>query len=275
VELQESLDQLRNQGLGLAAISYDSPAILRNFAQRRGITYPLLSDADSDVIRAFGILNEEVPKDSSFYGVPHPVTYIVDAKGVIKSRHFEEDYRQRYTVGNILTEVFDARTGVVTTQFKNERIAISTSTSNAVVRAGERIRLVIDIQLPPKMHAYAPGVKGYIPIEWTVNETPAFEALPPEYPKASTRHLPAIGETVPVYEGKFSIEQEIVLKQPKDVKPLLLPDSVLSLGGRLRYQLCDDKKCYIPESLPLKWTFRFEPHDSTRVPEALRRKSGP
>ncbi len=62
MELQQSLEQIRKRGLGLAAVSYDSVAVLKNFSDRRGITYPLLSDADSKVIRAYGLLNESVDK---------------------------------------------------------------------------------------------------------------------------------------------------------------------------------------------------------------------
>ena len=32
------------KGIGIAAVSYDSPQILADFAGRRSITYPLLSD---------------------------------------------------------------------------------------------------------------------------------------------------------------------------------------------------------------------------------------
>ena len=58
MELQDRLDELEAQGLGAAAISYDSEEVLAAFAERKGIaTLPLLSDDDSAVIRAFGIYN--------------------------------------------------------------------------------------------------------------------------------------------------------------------------------------------------------------------------
>ena len=63
---------IHEQGLGLAAISYDSVAALKNFADRKHITYPLLSDSDSKIIRAFGILNETVPADSM--ALRHPLS---------------------------------------------------------------------------------------------------------------------------------------------------------------------------------------------------------
>ena len=57
MELQDRLEELEAQGLGVAAISYDSEEVLADFSQRRGITFPLLSDDDSEVITEFGILN--------------------------------------------------------------------------------------------------------------------------------------------------------------------------------------------------------------------------
>ena len=57
MELQGRLEELRDQGLGVVAISYDSEEVLADFSQRRGITFPLLSDDDSKVITDFGILN--------------------------------------------------------------------------------------------------------------------------------------------------------------------------------------------------------------------------
>ena len=58
--------------------------------------------------------------------------------------------------------------------------------------------------------------------------------------------------------------------------PLLSdPDSKVILEGSLRYQACDDHECYIPATVPLKWTFLFEPLDRERVPAELQRKPRP
>ena len=43
MELQSNLEKIRARGLGVVAISYDSVAVLKNFAERRGITFPMLS----------------------------------------------------------------------------------------------------------------------------------------------------------------------------------------------------------------------------------------
>jgi hypothetical protein len=43
----------------------------------------------------------------------------------------------------------------------------------------------------------------------------------------------------------------------------------LVLKGSLRYQACDDRECYLPETVPLAWRFRFEPLERARVPAEL------
>jgi hypothetical protein len=41
--------------------------------------------------------------------------------------------------------------------------------------------------------------------------------------------------------------------------------------GTLRYQACDDRVCYVPQELPVKWTFQLEGHDRERAPAELQR----
>ncbi len=275
MELQHNQELLKQQGIGLAAVSYDSVAILNNFARRKGITFPLLSDPDSTIIRAFGILNETVPKDSGVYGIPYPITYLVDANGVITSRVFDEDFRQRYTVRDILSgNIASAAAGPrVETQTKHLKLTVSASDS--VVRPGEHIRLLLSIEMKPNMHVYAPGVEGYIAIDWKMSDSAGFKTGAVEFPPSKMLHLAAIDETVPVFQGNFVLQREIVVSQEKQLTPVLSAGKQLVVEGTLRYQACDDRLCYIPQNIPLKWTFAFEPLDTERVPANIQHKLGP
>jgi len=102
VELEQHLGAIRKQGLGVAAISYDSVGALKNFADRQHITYPLLSDPDSKIIRTYDILNEAVKPGTPTYGIPYPGVYVVDAQGRVVSKYFEDDYRERVSTAEIL-----------------------------------------------------------------------------------------------------------------------------------------------------------------------------
>jgi len=76
--------------------------------------------------------------------------------------------------------------------------------------------------------------------------------------------LEAIDETVPVYNGKFRLVRDITIG-----KAYL---GTLTVEGTLKYQACDDRMCYVPQTVPLKWTFQVEPHDRERPPAELQRK---
>jgi hypothetical protein len=272
VELQAKLNEFLKQGLSVAAISYDSPAILKDFATRRGITFPLLSDQGSNTIRAFGILNEAVPAGTPFAGIPHPGTYIVDPSGRVTAKYFEEDYTQRFTASDILVRQFGSAAGSAHATVDTQHLRLSSSASAGRVRSGQRIALTLDIELKPEMHVYAPGVAGYIPIEWSMTPSDAIVAHPMVTPPSKRLHLPAIDETVSVYGGSFRLVRDITIAKDATLKPLLDANGSLTIQGTFRYQACDNRMCYIPKSVPVKWTLQVEAHDRERVPAPLRKK---
>ena len=272
MELEHSVADFKARGYAVAALSYDSPAILKSFAERAKITYPLLSDPDSKVIKAFGILNESIPVGNPFYGIPHPGTYMVDPSGKVISKYFEDDFTQRDTASSILVREFGATAGASHTSVETKHLSLSSSASASVVRSGQHIALTLDIELKTKMHVYAPGVQGgYRPIEWPVKETAAVVPGAVAFPKSEILFLEAIGEKVPVYKGKVHIVREITIGKDAALKALVSPTGEFTLEGEFKYQACDDRVCYIPSTIPLKWTFILESHDRQRVPEALRR----
>lgn len=264
MELQQNLDKIRAQGLGVAAISYDPVATLKNFADRRGITYPLLSDKDSAIIRAFGILNKEVTPGTPFSGIPYPGTYIVDTTGRVLSKYFEDDFTHRYMTSEILVHQFGAAAGAAHSTIETKHLTLSSAASADKVRPGQRIALTLDIDMKANMHVYAPGVQGYIPIEWSMAANPMVTVHPAEFPKSKMLRLEAIDETVPVFTGHFRLVRDVTIGKA--------PAGQLVIEGTLKYQACDDRLCYVPQSVPLKWTFQVDAPDRERPPAQLQRK---
>jgi DsbC/DsbD-like thiol-disulfide interchange protein len=250
--------------LAVAAISYDSVPILKSFADRVGITFSLLSDPDSKIIQSYGILNEATPK-GMYYGIPYPGTYILDAKSVVVQKYFEDDYTQRYTASDILSRQFGASVGGAHSTIAAKHLQISASAGVEVAHIGQRIGLALDIDLPKGMHVYAPGVQGYIPIDFTIAEASAFTLHPAVYPPSKSLRLEAIKETVPVYTEHIRVLREITMT--KAATP-----GELTVEGALRYQACDDRECFIPETVPLKWKLRVEPLDRQRAPAEIQHK---
>jgi hypothetical protein len=273
VELQQNLDRIRKKGLGVAAISYDSIGALRSFADRQHITYPLLSDPDSKIIRAYGILNETTKPGTLTYGIPYPGIYIVDAHGQVVSKYFEDDYKDRVSTADILARQFGAPVAAAATVRETKHLQIKTAASNDLARPGLRIALSIDIELKPGMHVYAPGVEGYIPIDWQLE---AGGAAPKQhafkYPASEMLRLEVINETVPVYRGHVQIVREITFGEEAALKPLVNANGELIVKGSFRYQACDDSKCYLPQDVPLEWHFKYEGLDRQRAPSEFQRK---
>lgn len=271
MELDRSLDELKKKGLGLAAISYDSVGILKNFSERRHIRYPLLADADSKFIRAVGILNESAKAGTMFYGIPHPVTFIVNPKGIIEHKYFEDDYRERQTLSGILIKDFGLNPTAARENPKAKHITLESLASTGIIRPGQKILLAIDLDIPQGFHLYAPGVEGYHAVDWTMSESAVAKPLAVAFPKSRILYLKAIEEKVPVFEGKIRLTRDITIAADKAVRAAA-KDSKVTLEGGLKYQACNERLCYPPETVKVTWTFDLEAHDSERVPAELRHK---
>jgi peroxiredoxin len=274
VELEGKREEFRQRGLAVASLSYDSAALLREFAERKGIKYPMLSDPESNVIRDFGILNDTIPPGAPFYGIPFPGTYVVDEHGIVRAKYFEADYRERFSAANVLVREFGAEGGGVRT-VETRHLKLTYWASDTSVSAGNRVVLALDVELKPGMHVYAPGVQDYIPIDWKIADSKAWHTHPAAYPSSKRLHLAVIGETVPVYEGRFRITRDVTIGQPQEFGALLDSSHALAIAGSFRYQACDDKECYLPVTIPLGWAFRIESLDRERAPAELQRGRQP
>ena len=272
MELERNREEFAKLGLGIAAVSYDSVPVLQHFAERRGIHFPLLSDADSKIIRELDILNGAIPKDNPFYGVPYPGSFVLDAKGQIVAKYFEDDYRQRYTSADILAHQFGLIPASEKSEVRGKQLKLASTASTTIVATGQRILLSLDIDLDPNMHVYAPGVEGYIAIDWKMKDSDVAAAHEVSYPASEKLHLKAIDETVPVYRGRFRLTRDITIGPDGKVRPALDGAGRFTVEGTLRYQACDDRVCYIPQELAVKWTFQYAEFDRQRVPPELQRK---
>jgi peroxiredoxin len=282
VELQGRVEEIRKQGLGLAAISYDPPEILAAFTRQRGITFPLLSDLGSETIKRYGILNtvaaeavgpnakdpavaEDVKKyvsvvgaNARMVGMPFPGTFILDRNGRVKARFFEESYIERSTSSSILMRV-GAKENVSGTQLSTEHVDVKTYPSEAAVAPGNRFSIAFDVTPKPRIHVYAPGASGYRVIGVTVAPQPFVRVMPLKYPKSAIHFFKALNERVPVYEKPFTLVQELILEGQPEAQAALRGRDSLTLTGTLEYQACDDEVCFSPTSVPLTWTLSLRP----------------
>ena len=291
MELQDQLEILKEQGLGVAAISYDSVEVLSDFAQRKGITFPLLADDDSSVITEFGILNTvaaegvgdnaddpDVQADVAKYvsafganpmivGTPYPGTFMVDGDGKVTSRFFEEFYRERNTTTNVMLKLGTGLSPIAAVEGETAHLKFTAYPSNTSVTVGTRFSLALDVTPGPKMHVYAPGAeeKGYKVIGFNLDQPEIARIEPVSYPESEIYYFEPLDEHVPVYQEKFTILQEVVMNGDARAEEVMSTMDALTLTGTLDYQACDDAICFLPQSIPVSFTVDLEMPDRQRA----------
>jgi peroxiredoxin len=271
VELQAAIPRFEKQEVKLAAISYDSEEILKFFADRHKIEYPLLGDPESRIIKAYGVFNEEATGMQK--GFARPGYFFIDTKGIIREKFFEAKYRERLTGNSIVAKLFPELGEEVTETVEAPHLQLALEQSDRTGVPGTRITLSAQVRLPSDVHVYAPGTQGYKPIKLMINPMPEMELKPPIYPQSKTLFLPVINESVPVFEGTFRISQDVKVNSGMEFAGSLGKDGeTFTITGKLEYQACDQTKCYMPISVPVKWQLQVFPLDRTRAPVDIRHK---
>lgn len=291
MELQERLEELISSGIGIAAISYDSEAVLADFAQRRGITFPLLSDDDSAVISQYGILNTvaaegvgpdadnpEVQADVAKYvsvfgssqlivGTPYPGTFMLGTNDRVTSRFFEEFYRERNTTSNVMLKLGIGLSPIAAVEGSTAHLKFTAYPSNSSVTVGTRFSLALEVEPGPQMHVYAPGADdmGYRVIGFNLTPNSLARYEPVQYPESEIYHFEPLDEYVPVYQKSFTLLQEVVMSSDAQAEEVMADLDALTLTGTLEYQACDDAICFLPQSIPVSFTLDLEMPDRQRA----------
>jgi peroxiredoxin len=82
-------------GIAVVGITYDSPALLDQFAAQHTITIPLLSDIDVMTFKTLGIVNAEYAAGDDAYGIPYPGMIVINTEGIVVGKLFLEGYSTR------------------------------------------------------------------------------------------------------------------------------------------------------------------------------------
>jgi peroxiredoxin len=269
IQLQAAKARFEKQGIKLAGISYDRAEILKFFAGRRKIEFPLLSDPDSKIIREYNVLNAEAVGQNA--GMARPGYFYIDTTGTIREKFFEAKYRERMTGNGLLAKLFPELGEEVSDTVEAPHLQLSEAQSDRVAVPGNLVTVTAEVHLSPDVHVYAPGTVGYKPIKLVLDSKPEFEVRKASYPPAKVLYLPAIGEKAPVFEGAFHIRQELKVNSMAEFSGALGPDGkAITITGKLEYQACNSKICFLPASVPVEWKLRILPLDRQRAPEDIR-----
>lgn len=208
------------------------------------------------MIREFGILNTHIPEDHEWHGIPFPGTYMVGKDGLVFDKTFFADHVLRESINDMLQESFriaDPERGEVQV-IQTAHLSTRTYFASPTVRPAQLTVLTVEIELKEGMHVYGrPLSEGYIPIELSLEGGETLELIEVEYPEPKEMRFEAIDETLPAYENRLEIKARCrgIGSEPETRQVI----------ARLRYQACDARECYLPQTLSFNLSLQVLPHD--------------
>lgn len=124
--------------------------------------------------------------------------------------------------------------------------AVVVSASAASAARGSKVSLYVDVTPNTGVHVYAPGAKDYVPIVVKMDPQSNLTFAELQYPKSETMDF--AGEKVPVYEQAFRLVEDVQIGRGAKA------GKTLTLTANVKYQACDDRVCFIPATVPVRWT---------------------
>jgi thiol:disulfide interchange protein DsbD len=132
-------------------------------------------------------------------------------------------------------------------QFRGPRAEL-TPLVESETRAGGTVRAALQVRLPPQLHVQsnAPRDPSLIPTELTFSPPAGVRATEIVFPKATDFQQVGLPQPLAVFEHEFAIGVQF------DVAEGTTP-ATIDVPGRLRYQACDDKVCFPPQTAEVRW----------------------
>ena len=100
VQLEKHRSAFEGVGVKIAAMTYDSLEILKEFHDDRDLGFPLLRDVDGKHVNAFGVPDENLGR-----GIPLPGILWLAPDGRVKAKFAVRGYRTRPPISDLLATV--------------------------------------------------------------------------------------------------------------------------------------------------------------------------
>ena len=97
---RDSLAKLNQAHAHVFGVSVDTFFTLKAFQDQQQLTFPLLSDFNKQVIRDYGVFNEDM---IGLKGIAKRAVFVIDRDGVVRHREVLEDARQEPDYGKVFT----------------------------------------------------------------------------------------------------------------------------------------------------------------------------
>ena len=252
--MRDAFKKFEANDIALYAISYDDQETLTEFSDKQSIPYPLLSDIDSEVIRKFGILNDQVTKnDAMLYGIPYPGVYVTDERGVVVAKFFHDSYKKRdsaelYIDAALGRLTLDKSAPQATGGDDEIRLTVAVHGGKGTIRQGVIRHLVVRFELPEGLHIYGPPVpEGMIATDVQIEGPEGFRVMPPELPPTEKLTLPD-GAKLNVWHGTVDLVFPFYASGELASECRPLDAESVEIKVNVRYQACTDTECLLPKT---------------------------
>lgn len=238
-------------------MSYDSQDILRTFAEKHGIEFPLLSDQGSREMRRLGLLNERVQEDHTVYrippnprheGLPYPGVFVLDEAGIITSKRFHESYRERDTGATLIAStlgLLEPADGIVATAV-DDVVRVRAWLDSPTYCFFQRIHLNVELAVVPGFHVYgSPASEGLVPLAVELAPLDGVEIGAAAWPAPHPFRPEGPTFELLVHEGVVRGSLPLTFSGAPGAGDRLLQVTI-------RYQACNESSCFPPTSAQLE-----------------------
>lgn len=253
--MQQVVADLAAHDIALFAISYDSVETLRSFADQHHITYPLLSDEGSRVIRQVGMLDEDLDRHHAEFGVrvqehqrgvAYPAVLLLDRDGIVAKTRFHPNYRLRDTGAGLIETLFEFEASEHGSgrSVASDIIQLRTYLDSPTYRPYQVFHLVVELTIEHGYHVYGrPIPEGYVPLDIAVASLEGLVVGDVVWPVPHPFTVEGIDEDFRVYEGtaRGTLPLHVVKRDAGD----------LLMGATISYQACSQTTCLRPAQLSL------------------------
>jgi peroxiredoxin len=97
---RDSMAQLGKANAQVFGISVDTFFTLKAFQEQQKLTFPLLSDFNKQVIRDYGVFNEDM---IGLKGIAKRAVFVIDKDGIVRHREVLEDARNEPNYSAVFT----------------------------------------------------------------------------------------------------------------------------------------------------------------------------
>lgn len=267
VQLQQALPVLKEAGFEVFAISNDSVERLAQFAKQHAVTFNLLSDEDSTVIRAFGILNRLVRPDEGkhmrWYGIPYPGTFITDSDGMVVDKDFHQHHARRLSgralLHRVLGKLPHPNADAPANAGQSDELSLSVRLVDSTLRLEVISLLDCRLRIARGRHIYSPGApEAFTPVSLNfLGKGVRFGE--PKWPEAGNLTMKDLAMNVPVYKDEVEV-----------LVPITATSALIRLGHGLEkpsvdisiscsYQSCDENTCGLPSEATVSLALPLEP----------------